>query len=727
MAGFGDEPNDRDLDVRLRAAIDDLPTARAPARLVVRRPSRPWRAALRLIGAAGVAGVALVLALVVGVQIGEHRAASSPQPTGLVVGDRYGIVALGAGGPIVRAESDPTPLATLYAEPIHRGVDPLSATAAVSPDGHRIAYWIWDTSPPGLGSLSLERLALYDTSTGTTQELLRLSTEAASGVVWSTDGTGLLFAVWRPDPGYPDGPSSAQLRTLDLASGAIHDVGPVLSSPHIVAPPFGVSVARDANLRPLLWDRSSDRIVAVESVGNTSYATGILLVDHGSPRSYALDGAFLSTIALSSDGTMLAGARTSDFALVAWPVTDYGARQELVPGTGERILSFTWRPRSDQLFFVHDNALMKAPLGANWSRLEVWRPGIAPARVVDPSGGPIVFRLDGTAYFIKRGADLSAPTEVIETDSGRQLASLPSIGPVVTSVLLPATAAPRQTALPPAAVITETESLRRTGAEVLRVDRTSLTQTTKGDILARSGSSQSGPVDKTPAWVFAILGQIHPSFGLLPLGPSPCGLFFINEDGAILGSAAGSLALCQPYFADSLVPGDAPLSCPAPFTYGVELTEQRATRAGPIALDIGRDDAWRRSTTVPGAFLVTVVPGDITYQKVLCRDAYATLGTAFRTTDAETFMLGQVVRPTVAQPPPGRDYQVWLKDLHVRSASADDQGTLTFVVERRPGFEMVGYDPSTVLVQPTGGGYLRYRFVDAAGADVIPFIMDNIP
>jgi hypothetical protein len=727
MAGRGDAGNDRDLAVRLRSAIDELPAAGSPARLIVRRPSRPRSSKLRLVGAAGITAVALVLTLVAGVAIGERRAATVPQQVGLTAGDRYGIVVLGPGGPFVRTEADPTPLATLYAEPSHRGELPLGVTAAVSPDGHRVAYWIWAASPPGLGSLSLERLALYDSRTGATQELLRLSTEAGSGVVWSTDGTGLLLAVGSHDQGYPDGPTSATLRTFDLATGTTRDVGPVLRSATTVAPSGITSGTTDMSLRPLLWDRVRDRIVAMESVGNANYATGILVVDHGSSRSYALEGQFFSTIALSSNGTMLAGARTKDFALVAWPVDDYGARQELVPGTGERILSFAWRPRSDQLFLVHDNALMKAPAGSNWVRLEVWRPGIAPARVVDPSGGPIVFRLDGSAYFIRRGSDQSASTELIETDSGRELASLPSAEPIVTSLLLPATAAPRQTALPPAAVVTETDALQRMSAIVLRVDRTSLTQTTKAEILARSGSSQPGPVDKSPAWVFAILGQINPGFGLLPQGPYPCGLFFINEDGTIFGTAAGPLATCQPYFADSLVPADAPLSCPAPFTYGVELSQQRPTRAGPIALDVGRDDAWRRSTTVPGAFLATVMPGDITYQKVLCRDAYATLGSGFRTNDGDTFMLGQTVRPSVAQPPPGRDYQVWLKDLHVRAASADDHGTLTFVVERRPGFEMVGYDPSTVLVQPTGGGYLRYRFVDAAGNDVIPFIMDNIP
>jgi hypothetical protein len=302
----------------------------------------------------------------------------------------------------------------------------------------------------------------------------------------------------------------------------------------------------------------------------------------------------------------------------------------------------------------------------------------------------------------------------------RQSTSTRVLGLSLTAWRRPVTSA---SAPPPAPVLTTAERLRQTTGIVVRADRTSLIATTRAAISARTGDQLPAPSGRPDAtWVLAILGEINQ-----PGGPYPCGVFYIDPAGSSWGAGAGPLSACQPYFADSLTPPDAPLSCPAPFTYGVELTEQRATRPGPVALDIGRDDSWRRSSIVPGAFLLQVTPGGIAYQKVLCFDAFAMLGAAFRTTDEATFMLGQATRPTPDRPPPGRDYQVWLKDLHVLSASVDSGGTFTFRVERRPGFEMVGYDPTSVLVQPTGGGYVRYRFVDASGKDVIPFIMDNIP
>ena len=434
--------NDRLL--ALREAPLPLPVRRAP-----RARASMWRMPVI---PAGALALVVVLALVVGTSIGARRVAV-PQPSGAVGGDRYGLI-VQAGGPVVRSEDDPTPIAQLYQEPSHRGTQALGVSGAVSPDGRRFAYWIWDTSPPGLGSLSLMRLALYDGTTGTTRELLRLENQAGSGVAWSTDGTGLLFGVvYRVDVGAGAAANMARLRTFDLASGAIDDVGPVLGSGSKTTPDV-ISGAANVSIRPLLWDRPGKRVIGVTSDGNTNYANGIMVIDEGfQQHGYPLSGQFLNNIAISSDGTMIAGARTSDFALVAWPVADYGARKEIVPGPGERILSFWWRPRSDQLFFLHDNLLQGGPPGASsWNRLEVWRPGADAPRVVDPAanGGSIVFRFDGSAYF-RTSFDAGAQPELIETDSGRRIGSLADAGPIVATLLLPKTAA-RPVTTPPASL-----------------------------------------------------------------------------------------------------------------------------------------------------------------------------------------------------------------------------------------------------------------------------------
>jgi hypothetical protein len=420
-----------------------LSTRELPLPLPARRPARGHTSAIRLpLIPAGALAVIVVLALVVGASLSAHRAAS-PQPSPLPARSRYGLVVQSGGGPLVQAENDSTTIASLYAEPLHRGLAPLGVTGAVSPDGHRFAYWIPDVGPPGVGGLGPMRLALYDATTGSIRELLRLSSEMGNGVVWSTDGGALLFGVvWHAEGSAGDGLNAARVRTFELGTGQTSDVGPAMGGAP-VAPPPGYVAPTNVSLRPLHWDRTSDQIVAVEASGNTNYANGVMVLKGGAISSeYALDGRFLNTIAISSDGTMLAGTQTSDFALVAWPIADYGARKEIVSAPGERIITFWWRPQSDELFFMHDNALSKGPPGSQWNRLEAWRPGTTePSRVVDPAapGSWIVFRIDGSAYF-RTSFDPTAPTDLIETDSGKRLDTLPGQRVIVASLLLPAAA-----------------------------------------------------------------------------------------------------------------------------------------------------------------------------------------------------------------------------------------------------------------------------------------------
>ncbi|HEV8654270.1 MAG TPA: hypothetical protein VGR85_01995 [Candidatus Limnocylindria bacterium] len=418
-------PIDDDLIVRLQAAIDGLPVPAAPTPVLVVRPGRDF-APLRIAAAIGLSAMTLVAALVLGAAIGERRAAlSSIPPSPARTADRYGII-VASGGPVVRREDDATQIARLYDEPIHRGGSELGVLHGVSPDGRRVAYWIWGASPPGLGSLTLTKLALFDANSGTTRELLSLPDAAGSGVVWSTDGSGLLVGVgWNSGAASANGPNLARLRTIDLATGKADDVGPAIDS----------GASGNATLRPLLWDRAADRIVALAAAGNANYATSIVVIDHGNAQSYVLDGHFLNySIGISSDGKTLAGARTRDFALVAWPVADYAARTEIVPKPGERILSLWWRPRSDQLYFAHDNGLTADP--AQWSRLEVWRPGVDSPRVVDPSPSVmgILFRFDGSAYFASYATAFNS-LELVETDSGRHLGTFSER--IVGTLLLP--------------------------------------------------------------------------------------------------------------------------------------------------------------------------------------------------------------------------------------------------------------------------------------------------
>jgi hypothetical protein len=179
---------------------------------------------------------------------------------------------------------------------------------------------------------------------------------------------------------------------------------------------------------------------------NPNYVSSIMVIDHGAVSSTTLlaEEEFLtSTLAISPDGKSLAGARTRDFALVAWPIGDYAKRSEIVPAPGERILSLWWRPKTDQLYFLHDNALATTDPAALWSHLEVWRPGVGSARVVDAKAGPaLLFRFDGSAYLMVRpGSTAQVAYDVVDANSGRVLGQITNVR-IAGTLLVPATAAP---------------------------------------------------------------------------------------------------------------------------------------------------------------------------------------------------------------------------------------------------------------------------------------------
>jgi hypothetical protein len=428
------------LGERLRVAIDALPARSVALRGAAPVKDRPTSGPLVVAGVGALSAVALVVALVIGAALSEHRAAlGSPAPS-TVAADRYGLI-VQAGGPVVRAENDPASIAQLYQEPQHRGPSELRVVHAVSPEGRRVAYWIWTPSPPGLGSLAITRLVVFDASSGAIRDLVALSKEAGSGVVWSTDGSGLLLGVVASVGPDLNGPNLARLRTVDLVTGRTSDVGPAIGADGASGGAFEpttsqIAGAKNVTIRPLLWDRAADRIVALVAAGNPNYASSVLIIDRGTATSYPLIGEFLTgTVALSPDGKRLAGARTRDFALVVWDVDNYANREEIVPASGERILSLVWRPGTDQLFFMHDNALTTDPV--KWSRLERWRPGVEPARVVNATPGPaIIFRFDGSAYLMSRDLPTAASYDIIESESGVTIGSISNVR-IAGTLLLP--------------------------------------------------------------------------------------------------------------------------------------------------------------------------------------------------------------------------------------------------------------------------------------------------
>jgi hypothetical protein len=255
---------------------------------------------------------------------------------------------------------------------------------------------------------------------------------------------------------------------------------------------------------------------------------------------------------------------------------------------------------------------------------------------------------------------------------------------------------------------------------VRRVDRIAATRVKWGDILARGGSQQPGADPNEDVWVIAVVGEVYPSFGIMDTGPGACGTFFYDLAGTVKGAGVSSLAGCAPYFTDSLVPKSAPVSCgQEPQGYAVfDRFNFSPTSPGPVTLRVTRDDRWVQPGVASGQFLYNVTPTSATYYETFCRPVH----TATVPNQSDTVMLEGLGSPLVS--PPKDLAQIWLKDVHATSATAAANGVVTVVVDRRPGFEIVSYDWHALAPQ---GGYIKFRFVDAAGADVIVYAVANGP
>jgi len=299
---------------------------------------------------------------------------------------------------------------------------------------------------------------------------------------------------------------------------------------------------------------------------------------------------------------------------------------------------------------------------------------------------------------------VAALTSCGELQSGTLSGGRSSPTPAVTATVTPAIAARLM------------EQVKRLTGLVRRVDRITAVQAKWGDILARSGSQQTGADPNEDVWVVAVVGEIYPSFGVMDMGPGACGTFFYDLAGNAKGSGVSSLAACAPYFSDSLVPPSAPITCgPEPQGYAYfDRFNFSPTTPGTVPLSVSRDDVWIQPRVVPGAFLYEGLDSYETY----CRPVHA--ATVPSATD--TKMLSGLGSPKVSAR--AGLAQIWLKDVHAISATAAANGVVTVFSERRSGFEIVAYDWHALAPQ---GGYIKFRFIDGSGADVTAYAVANGP
>ncbi len=235
---------------------------------------------------------------------------------------------------------------------------------AVSPDGRKLAYWLFENGR--------SEVALYQN--GTTTTLFRLGDELLANLVWSSDGTGILFVAMKGGvQGVP--PEYAALRTHDVASGS------------------GSELLRERGVffAPLAWDRGRRLTAATLTREPLAPSEYLEVTENNVVARYTL-AAGISVAGASPDAALVIAQQTG--VLRYWPIGSFADQKELRPEAGAGAGSVAWRPGSRELAVVVTNA--------SSMRLELWSLDGARRRLVDFTGqrGGLFFRPDGSVIFL---------------------------------------------------------------------------------------------------------------------------------------------------------------------------------------------------------------------------------------------------------------------------------------------------------------------------------------
>lgn len=360
------------------------------------------RSSLALVPAAA---ILIVLAFVIGNVLGERRAGissptvgpstseavaspspSSAQPAATLSAKTA--VVLASGLTFVR-ENDGTRLGAINAP---------SGLFAVSPDGRRVAYF----AGPGFDELWLAEVAHLDRA----QRVHSIAPDFAGGLVWSTDGMGLLFSSQSRErvPGPEGEPVQSSLEGLHL-------------DPRQGDARERFATQSNVSIRPLLWVREPKLVAAVTPAGQKGPG-GYIAVSGGRGTFWTLPDAMRNDVLVgwpvaSSDGRWVASVyRTALRAteIRVWPSDDLARVTQLRDTSlGREIAAARWRPGSLELL---------VEVGGS---LEIWTRDGTTRRVADLRGSVSAVRWDGSAVYTEpdRG-----PAELIEVDTGRR-ATLP--------------------------------------------------------------------------------------------------------------------------------------------------------------------------------------------------------------------------------------------------------------------------------------------------------------
>lgn len=315
-------------------------------------------------------------------------ATSTPPPA---AGARHGLISRQSTGPsspmVIRTESDASPIHTL-------------PSFGLVSDGSRVTYWT--------ESAAAAELHILELGNGNDRIVARFPDRRGIGIVWSTDGTGLLISL--DEARHPQFFIARVLVAVDIASGTTREVYRGIG-------PSGASVI------PLVWRRSPEIFAAYET-GPGGYHFGYTVIRPGqAPIRTDPDGQMIDMTA-SSDGAFISGQWSGvqgERALRVWPVDSFANGSELKFVAPELLNSQArWWPGRHEIAFV----VGRLTDGA-WSntRFERWDPASGARAVLKsfPDGvtiGPYFIRADGSGLVTRVSQGRLSAWEVTDLSSG---------------------------------------------------------------------------------------------------------------------------------------------------------------------------------------------------------------------------------------------------------------------------------------------------------------------
>ncbi|MEA2661354.1 MAG: hypothetical protein QOH08_926 [Chloroflexota bacterium] len=442
------DDRDKDLTGLFVRDLDEIALPpRGAWRRVTRRETTAMRTSRYLVTAGAVVAV-LAVAIIVGVQLRDRgltaanpsappppagsgsvvgpsasptasprstgTATASPAPAGAVYNDDFGFVFLGPDGATIRKESSGGAIVPAFKQ----------QSLTVSPDGRLVAYWRPGAGQNGEGA----QLRMFNAAGNSTEQTLvsLASDQRGGGIVWSSDGTGILYSTETGafGIGAGSGTNAATLNVYELAANGRH----------------GTAIDTQTNTgwlyRPVAWDRSANT-AAAGLTGEGGYMAFYVTVRINADSTFTAQRADSSGAAIgmgsvraSSDAKLVLGTATSG-TVGYWPLADFAARKT-ASGSGQR--GAQWQPGSHRIGFMSASGesfvLFSADDGS----------ATTPFNGVKAGANLSAFRADGTAVTLWFISGPTTPTSLtnyaIYRLSDGATATFQELGQLIASVRL---------------------------------------------------------------------------------------------------------------------------------------------------------------------------------------------------------------------------------------------------------------------------------------------------